>query len=155
MNETSTATGQKVIVFKLNDKDYCISAEFVTAIEKMTHITRVPNTLKFIKGVINLRGVIIPIIDLKRRFDIGDTEYTDKTRIIIVSYKELSVGMIVDEASDVLDIPEDALEPCPTVAGSVEEEFIEGVANLNKRLLILLDLESTIKSPAGNESNES
>ncbi|MBS4198977.1 chemotaxis protein CheW [Bacillus sp. FJAT-49732] len=139
-----TATDRKVIVLLLNDKEYSISVEHVTAIEKMLHITRVPNVPPFIKGVTNLRGVIIPIIDLKRHFNLGDAEYTDRTRIIIVSYKNMTVGMIVDEANDVLDIPESVIEPCPDVAGAAPAEFINGVANLDKRLLLLLNLENII-----------
>lgn len=146
MNDTSIAAEQKVIVFMLNGNEYALSVEQVTAIEKMHHITRVPKVASFIKGVINLRGVIIPIIDLKKRFELGDTDYTDNTRIIIVSYKDLEVGLIVDLANDVLDIPGDAIEPQPEVIGAVEAEFISGVAKLDKRLLILLNLENILDS---------
>lgn len=147
MSEAVIDSKQKVIVFKLNQKEYCLSAEYVTAIEKMLHITRVPNMPAFIKGVINLRGIIIPIIDLKQRFGIGDSDHLDSTRIIIVTWDEITVGMIVDEANDVLDIPIEAIEPCPNVAGSIAEEYISGVANIDHRLFILLDLELTIKPP--------
>ncbi|MCR2820698.1 chemotaxis protein CheW [Lederbergia panacisoli] len=144
MNNSIAASEQKVIVLKLNDKEYSISVEHVTAIEKMLHLTRVPNVPSFIKGVTNLRGVIIPIIDLKNRFDLGDAVYTDRTRIIIVAYKNMTVGMIVDEANDVLDIPVSLIEPCPDVAGAAPPEFIEGVANLEKRLILLLNLENIV-----------
>ncbi|MBS4217729.1 purine-binding chemotaxis protein CheW [Bacillus sp. FJAT-49711] len=144
MINSTEASEQKVIVLKLNDKEYSISVKHVTAIEKMLHITRVPNVPAFIKGVTNLRGVIIPIVDLKNRFGIGNADYTDRTRIIIVSYKNMTVGMIVDEANDVLDIPESLIEPCPDVAGAAPPEFIEGVANLEKRLVLLLNLENIV-----------
>ncbi|MFS0613165.1 chemotaxis protein CheW [Lederbergia ruris] len=153
MSETVVESEKKVIVFKLNQKEYCISAEYVTAIEKMLHITRVPNMPSFIKGVINLRGIIIPIIDLKQRFNIGDSEQSDSTRIIIVTWDDITVGMIVDEANDVLDIPIEAIEPCPNVTGSIAEEFISGVANIDHRLFILLDLELTIKPPELRKMN--
>ncbi|MCJ7839661.1 chemotaxis protein CheW [Lederbergia sp. NSJ-179] len=147
MSKTVMASEKKVVVFTLNQKEYCISAEYVTAIEKMHPITRVPNMPPFIKGVINLRGIIIPIIDLKKRFNMGDSEYLNSTRIIIVTWDEMTVGMIVDEANDVLDIPAGMIEPCPNVAGSVAEEYISGVANMDHRLFILLDLEKTMKPP--------
>ncbi|MBP1913635.1 chemotaxis protein CheW [Lederbergia galactosidilytica] len=153
MNEAVIESEKKVIVFNLNQKEYCISAEYVTAIEKMLHITRVPNMPSFIKGVINLRGIIIPIIDLKQRFEIGDHDHSDNTRIIIVTWDDITVGMIVDEANDVLDIPVKAIEPCPNVAGSIAEEYISGVANIDHRLLILLDLELTIKPPELRKMN--
>ncbi|MBS4207602.1 chemotaxis protein CheW [Bacillus sp. FJAT-50079] len=141
MHEANIASERKVIVFQLNGNEYSISVDHVTAIEKMQHITRVPKLPVYIKGVINLRGVIIPIIDLKRRFGLGDFENTDSTRIIIVSYQDLEVGFIVDAANDVLDIPEHVIEPQPDVVGTVAAEFINGVAKLEKRLLILLNLE--------------
>ncbi|MBS4221652.1 chemotaxis protein CheW [Lederbergia citrea] len=142
----AAAPDRKVIVFQLSGKEYSISVEQVTAIEKMQHITRVPNVPAFIKGVINLRGVIIPIIDLKRRFDLGDADYTHSTRIIIVSFNELEVGFIVDSANDVLDIPESAIEPRPDSVGTSEAEYINGVANLESRLLILLSMENILKT---------
>ncbi|CAM4033985.1 chemotaxis protein CheW [Lederbergia lenta] len=154
MNDTSITTEQKVIVFMLNGNEYALSVEQVTAIEKMQYITRVPKVVSFIKGVINLRGVIIPIIDLKKRFDLGDSEYTDNTRIIIVSYKDLEVGLIVDLANDVLDIPNDAIEPQPEVIGAVEAEFISGVAKLEKRLLILLNLENILESVSNRNATD-
>ncbi|MEK3886954.1 chemotaxis protein CheW [Bacillus sp. FSL K6-3431] len=149
MNELAIASEQKVIVFKLNGNEYALSVEQVTAIEKMNYITRIPKVAAFIKGVINLRGVIIPIIDLKKRFGLGHTEYTDNTRIIIVSYQDVEVGLIVDSANDVLDIPVDAIEPQPEVIGAVEAEFISGVAKLEKRLLIMLNLENILKPISG------
>ena len=110
----------------------------------MNNITRVPNAAPFIKGVINLRGVIIPIIDLKKRFGLGDAQYTQSTRIIIAAVNEVEVGLIVDAANDVLDIPKSAIEPQPEVVGGVEAEFISGVAKLGERLLILLSIESVL-----------
>ncbi|MFK4997993.1 chemotaxis protein CheW [Bacillus sp. N9] len=141
MYEANIASERKVIVFQLNGNEYSLSVDYVTAIEKMQHITRVPKLPAYIKGVINLRGVIIPIIDLKRRFGLGNFENTDSTRIIIVSYQDLEVGFIVDAANDVLDIPEHAIERQPDVVGTVEAEFISGVVKLESRLLILLNLE--------------
>lgn len=135
----------KVIVFQLNDKEYAIPVNEVKSIEKLQHITRVPKAASFVKGVINLRGVVTPIVDLRKRFELEDDSYTDNTRVIIISSEELEVGLIVDAANDVLDIPADAIEPQPDVVGSVESEFINGVAKLEKRLLIMLNLQKVLK----------
>lgn len=134
----------KVIVFQLADKEYAIPVSYVSGIEKLMHITRVPKTPHYVKGVINLRGVVTPIIDLRDRFGIVSTVNEETTRIIIVQLEDMEVGFVVDSANDVLDIQASTIEPQPEVVGSLEEEFISGVAKLDKRLLILLHLEKVL-----------
>lgn len=136
----------KVIVFRLKDEEYGVEVNQVKSIEKLEHITRVPRTPKFVKGVINLRGVVTPIIDLRKRFDLEESEYTESTRIIIVAVGELEVGLIVDAANDVIDIPVNAVEPPPEVVGGVEAAYLRGVAKLDKRLLILLNLDKVLST---------
>jgi len=136
----------KVIVFQLADKEYAIPVSHVQGIEKLMHITRVPKTAKYVKGVINLRGVVTPIVDLRERFELPISEHEETTRIIITSLEDMEVGFVVDSANDVIDIPASAIEPQPEVVGSLEEEFISGVAKVEKRLLILLHLEKVLNS---------
>jgi purine-binding chemotaxis protein CheW len=131
---------QKVIIFQLKDEEYAVPVQEVKSIERMQHITRIPRTVPFVKGVINLRGVVTPIIDLRLRFDIEESEYTDTTRIIIVSVGTIEAGLIVDAANDVIDLETDSIEPPPEVVGGVDAEYIQGVAKIEKRLLILLNL---------------
>ena len=139
-------TDLKVIVFQLKDEEYGIPVQQVQSIERMMHITRVPKVAKFVKGVMNLRGVVTPIIDLRKRFGIEEVSYTESTRIIIVGVNDMEVGLIVDAANDVIDIPEGAIEPPPEVVGSVEVEYLKGVAKIGKRLLILLNLDKVLIS---------
>lgn len=139
--ENSTELNVKVIVFNLNNEEYALPVEHVGAIERLHPITRVPGTAKYVKGVINLRGVIIPIIDLRLRFDLEETELTDESRIIIVKMDNLEVGIIVDNANDVIDISRDIIEEPPEVIGSVDVDYVEGVAKLDERLLVLLNLD--------------
>lgn len=134
----------KVIVFQLADKEYAIPVSNVQGIEKLMHITRVPKTPKYVKGVINLRGVVTPIIDLRERFDIPLPEQEETTRIIIITLEEMEVGFIVDSANDVIDIPVSSIEQQPEVVGSNEEDFISGVAKIESRLLILLHLNKVL-----------
>ncbi|HHY74646.1 MAG TPA: purine-binding chemotaxis protein CheW [Bacillus bacterium] len=143
---TTTLTDLKVIVFQLKDEEYGIPVQQVQSIERMMHITRVPKVAKFVKGVMNLRGVVTPIIDLRNRFGIEEAEYSESTRIIIVGVGDMEVGLIVDAANDVVDIPEEAIEPPPEVVGSIEVEYLNGVAKLDKRLLILLNLEKVLNT---------
>ncbi|MBM7608379.1 purine-binding chemotaxis protein CheW [Lysinibacillus composti] len=134
----------KVIVFQLADKEYAIPVSNVQGIEKLMHITRVPKTEKYVKGVINLRGVITPIIDLRERFELPVNHNGDTARIIIITFDDKEVGFVVDSANDVMDIPVSAIEQQPEVVGTAEEEFISGVAKIENRLLILLHLEKVL-----------
>lgn len=134
----------KVIVFQLADKEYAIPVSYVQGIEKLMHITRVPKTVHYVKGVINLRGVVTPIIDLRERFYLPVSPNEETTRIIIINIGDMEVGFVVDSANDVLDIPAASIEQQPEVVGSLEEDFISGVAKLDKRLLILLHLNKVL-----------
>ena len=136
----ATASEIKIIVFQLKEKEYAIPVSQVRSIEKIQHITRIPGTAAFIKGVINLRGVVTPIIDLRKRFNLDEEEYSDSTRVIIATLGEIEVGLIVDSANDVLDIAFDSIEPAPEIVGGIDTPFINGVVKIEKRLLILLDL---------------
>jgi len=147
MTEQKEMAGEvKVIVFQLKDEEYGVEVSQVKSIEKLEHITRVPRTPKFVKGVINLRGVVTPIIDLRTRFGLEEGEYTESTRIIIVAVGELEVGLIVDAANDVIDIPVNAVEPPPEVVGGVEAAYLRGVAKLENRLLVMLNLDKVLST---------
>lgn len=145
-NVTTDVEVMKAIVFQLGDKEYALPVEQVQGIEKMMHITRVPRTAYYVKGVINLRGVVTPIIDLRDRFGVVSDVDSENTRIIIISEEDMEVGFIVDAANDVMDIAKETIEPQPEVVGSLEEEFISGVANIGNRLLILLNLEKVLST---------
>ncbi|MFE4704180.1 chemotaxis protein CheW [Peribacillus simplex] len=134
----------KVIVFQIKDKEYALPVDKVSGIEKLLHITRVPKAVKFVKGVINLRGVITPIIDLRVRFGFEGVEYDESTRIIVVILDDREVGLIVDSANDVLDIPVESIEPQPEVVGHLASEYISGIAKIEKRLLVLINLEKAL-----------
>jgi purine-binding chemotaxis protein CheW len=135
----------KVIVFKLGTEEYGIEVEKVQTIERMMPITRVPKTYSFIKGVINLRGVVIPVIDLRGRFSIAEAEHTDQTRIIIVNVNEMEVGFIVDSANDVIDLNRDIIDTPPDVVGGIKAKYLDGVAKIgDDRLLIMLNLSEVL-----------
>ncbi|GIO53189.1 chemotaxis protein CheW [Paenibacillus cellulositrophicus] len=136
----------KVIVFKLGSEEYGIEVDKVQTIERMLPITRVPKTYTFVRGVINLRGVVIPVIDLRGRFGLPETEYTDQTRIIIVVVGEMEVGFIVDSANDVIDLNRDRIETPPEVVGGIKARYLDGVAKIgDDRLLIMLNLSEVLK----------
>jgi purine-binding chemotaxis protein CheW len=142
--ENVKANDKKVIVFQLEEEEYAVSVQQVGSIERIQPITRVPQTEAFVKGVINLRGVITPVIDIRIRFGLEEMEYTESSRIIIVYLDDMEVGLIVDSANDVIDIPENSIEPAPEIIGALDTDYIEGVAKVNDRLLILLDLQKVL-----------
>lgn len=135
----------KVIVFTLAHEEYGIEVDKVRTIERLMPITRVPKTPDFVKGVINLRGVVIPVIDLRGRFGLPESELGDNSRIIIVAANDLEVGFIVDSANDVIDLSSDAIENPPEVVGGIKAKYLSGVAKIDEaRLLILLNLSEVL-----------
>lgn len=135
----------KVIVFALAHEEYGVEVEKVRTIERMQPMTRVPKTPEFVRGVINLRGVVTPVIDLRGRFNFAESEYTDNTRIIIVAVKDIEVGLIVDSANDVIDVDTDCIDDPPEIVGGIKAKYLRGIAKISdERLLILLNLEEVL-----------
>ncbi|MCA0754056.1 chemotaxis protein CheW [Paenibacillus sp. N4] len=135
----------KVIVFALGTEEYGIEVDKVRTIERMSPITRVPKTASFIKGVINLRGVVVPVIDLRGRFQLTETTPTENSRIIVVAVAEMEVGFIVDSANDVIDIDTDTIDLPPEIVGGIKAKYLRGIAKLGEgRLLIMLNLSEVL-----------
>ncbi|SEN58001.1 purine-binding chemotaxis protein CheW [Amphibacillus marinus] len=136
----------KAIIFQLNDEEYAMPVELVGSIERMMHVTRIPGAPDFVKGVLNLRGVVTPILDLRKRFGFEEKAYTDSTRTIIIHYNQINIGLIVDAAYDVVDIPKDRIEAAPEVIGGMHIDYISGVTKHEDRLLILLDIDKILET---------
>ncbi|MFA8439428.1 chemotaxis protein CheW [Pueribacillus sp. YX66] len=143
---------EKYIIFDLHEVEYGINVQYVLSIERIQEITEVPRTPKFVKGVINLRGEIIPIIDLKERLHLSETKYTDQTRVLIVAVDTIQVGLIVDAATDVMDIQHDDIESVSESIGDIDEECLVGVTKRNERLVVLLSLEHILQRDTFEES---
>jgi len=142
--QTFSSSDVQLVIFKLGREEYGVSILQVQEIKRITEITRVPHTPEYIKGVINLRGSVLPVIDLKKRLNLPQQDSTEDTRIIIVKVEEISVGMIVDAVSEVMTISQDQIDAPEVVAGSVAANYLSGVGKLDNRLLILLNLEEII-----------
>ncbi|GIO21988.1 chemotaxis protein CheW [Oceanobacillus sp. J11TS1] len=131
---------EKTIIFDLNGSEYGLPVKIVESIETALPITRVPHERKYIKGVINLRGKIIPVIDLRIRLNQKQASDKENDQIIITRIGENQVGLIIDNANDVLDIPVSLFEDPPELIGTVKKEYIHSIANIDSRLIILLDI---------------
>ncbi len=137
---------EKYVIFKLDNEDYGLNIENVLSIEKVQEYTRVPNAPSFIKGVINLRGEIVPIIDLKDKLGIGKIEIDSNTRIIIVSDEKNTVGLIVEYSSEILQINDNRINR-PLVTGENNfSEYIKDIGKANNRLIMIVDLEKILKN---------
>lgn len=134
----------KYIVFLLGNQQYGAAVDQVRSIERLQVVTEIPGMPSFVKGIINLRGVVTPIVDLKERFNIVSENYNDEAKIVIVKVNNFQVGLFVDSATDVLDLDTTLIDPVPQVPGDVDVTFLKGVAKLEKGLLILLDLERVL-----------
>ena len=134
----------QVVAFKLRDEEYGVSILNVQEIRNMTDITRVPFAADFIKGVINLRGSVLPVIDLKKRLGLAETPYTENTRIVTVTMDELHVGMLVDAVTEVLTIGSKTVDTKKATNDRSGSRFLNGIGNVDGRLIIMLNLEEII-----------
>ena len=133
----------QVVAFRLRKEEYGFNILNVQEIKGLTDITRVPFASDFIKGVINLRGSVLPVIDLKRRLGLQDTPYTDSTRIIIVKIDDVSVGMLVDAVSEVITLDPSHIDTTKSVDNE-SSRFILGIGKSEDRLIIMLNLNEII-----------
>ncbi|WP_372995558.1 chemotaxis protein CheW [Lutispora sp.] len=133
---------RQYVIFKLEDEEYGVDIKNVREITVNKTTTRIPNTPDFIDGVINIRGDTIPIIDLKKRFNIAEKEINGKAkRIIIVNVEDKLVGFIVDDASQVIRINTDDIENPPEILTGINRSYISGIGKVNERIIVLIDLE--------------
>jgi purine-binding chemotaxis protein CheW len=135
---------EHLATFFLDREEYGVDVRLVQEIRRLTEITQVPRAPEFIKGVINLRGRIIPVIDLKRKLGIGEVAATKLARIVVVTMRGRLLGLLVDGASQVLKVPVSLVEPPPEEVMQKGGDYLRGVAKLEKRLIILIDLETVL-----------
>ncbi|MGO9014793.1 MAG: chemotaxis protein CheW [Dissulfurispiraceae bacterium] len=134
----------QLVTFGLGGEEYAVDILKVQEINRMKEITRVPNAPSYVEGVINLRGKVMPVIDLRKKFGLDSKENDAQSRIMIIDVQGMTVGLVVDAVSEVLRIPSDIVDPTPQVAAEAGTEFITGIAKLEDRLIILLDMDRLI-----------
>ena len=149
--KTQTEELLQLVSFNIGHEEFGLDIQRIQEINRMVEITRVPNSPEFVSGVINLRGKVIPIIDLRKRFGFPPKESDRNTRIIVVELGGMVVGFVVDSVSEVLRIPKNITEPPPSIIAGIGSEYITAVAKLDNRLLILLDLERVLKDKEKQE----
>ena len=146
MTLQTTEAEKQLVVFDLADEGYGVDISSVREIIRMQEITKVPRAPEFVEGVINLRGKVIPVVDLRKRFGFPESDATKDTRIVVVDISGQDIGVVVDSVTEVLRIGADAVEPPSSVITTADSEYLLGIAKLDTRLIILLDLEQALSA---------
>ena len=143
--QVSFATdGSQYLTFRLGDEEYGVEILKVQEIKGYSAITPVPSTPAYVKGVMNLRGTIVPVVDLRAKFGMAEAQYTQFTVIIVVMVGAKVMGLIVDAVSDVLDIPREGIQATPDFGAEVDARYISGMAKAGEKLVVLLDIDRVL-----------
>jgi purine-binding chemotaxis protein CheW len=140
-------TAQEYLTFTLGPEEYAIDILKVQEIRGYDSVTKIANAPAFIKGVINLRGIIVPIVDLRIRFDVGEASYTPFTVVIILNIGQRVVGIVVDSVSDVITLARQQIRPTPEFSATLGTQYLLGLGTLDERMLIVVDIEKLMLSP--------
>jgi len=142
--ENEDTQKDKYLSFSIGAEEYAIHIKFVTEIVVMQQITAVPDMPDYIRGVINLRGKVISLMDIRTRFHLDSADYDDRTCIIVIDVDELTIGLIVDTVKEVVDIPVDLIDPPPKTYSGRGNDYVQGLGKIGDKVKILLDVEKTI-----------
>ena len=140
------AENREFLVFSLGDEEYAIDILKVQEIRGYENVTRIANAPDFIKGVTNLRGVIVPIVDLRIKFHLDNVEYGGQTVVIVVNVADRIVGIVVDGVSDVMTLTPDQIKPAPEFGVTLSSDFLSGLGSLDDRMLVLVDIVKLLTS---------
>lgn len=147
------AANKKVLVFKIGGEEFAADIMQVERILGFSEPTRIPEAPQYVKGVIKYQESIIPVIDLNKRLNMETTDIDHESKIIVVKHNELSIGLIVDMVSEVIDISDDNIENAPDIVKGISNKYITGIIKLNERIIILLDTEKILTIEQMNELN--
>lgn len=134
------ATTQQV-VFKIDKEEYGLDIMSVNGIEKYQEVVKIPNSPEYVDGIINLRGEVLPVFSLRKKFKLEDKEYDDKTKIIVAYTNNMKIGFVVDMVIEIINIDEDSIEATPKILTGIDRRYIKSVAKVEDRMIILLDIE--------------
>ena len=132
------------VTFTLNNEEYAVDILSVQEINRIAEITKIPNSPPYVEGVVNLRGKVIPVINLRNKFGFEKKSIDDTSRIIIMDIRGITYGIIVDSVSEVLRVQSGTVEPTPPMSSDANSKFIKGLAKLDDRLIILIDIDNLI-----------
>ncbi len=134
----------KYLTFRLAEEDYGIEIRYVTEIICIQKITEIPNVPEYVKGVINLRGKVVPVIDMRMRFNMPNIDYTDRTCIIVTNYQDTAVGLLIDMVKEVVNIDEKGIDTHDKISISSDNPFIQGIGKADGEVKIILDIKEVL-----------
>jgi purine-binding chemotaxis protein CheW len=135
------------LAFTLGKEEYGISIQKVQELRGYETVTRIANAPPFIKGVVNLRGIIVPIVDMRIKFNLGTPTYDQMTVVVILNVVGRVVGMVVDSVSDVVTLSQAQIKPAPEMSGAMATDYLTGLGTIDERMLILVDIDKLMSSP--------
>jgi purine-binding chemotaxis protein CheW len=144
--KTGEESGREYLAFSLGGEEYAVNILKVQEIRAYERVTRIANMPAYIKGVMNLRGAVVPVVDLRVRFNVGSAEFNASTIVIVINIGPRTIGMVVDGVSDVVILKPSDVRPAPQIAGVLTAEYLEGVAILDKRMLIIVEIDGLMSS---------
>ena len=136
----------EVLSFRLGGEEYAISILKVQEIRGYDAVTRIANAPDYLKGVVNLRGIIVPVVDMRIKFNVGAATYDAFTVVIVLNINNHTIGMVVDSVSDVVTLTPDHIKPAPDLGATVSDEYLRGLGTVGERMLILLDIDKLLGS---------
>lgn len=145
-NKTGTEAGNEFLAFTLGKEEYGIDILKVQEIRGYETVTRIANAPEFVKGVVNLRGIIVPIVDMRIKFNLGEPTYDQFTVVIILNIGGRVVGMVVDSVSDVITLSAEQVKPAPEMGTALNTDYLIGLGTLDERMLILVDIDKLMSS---------
>jgi purine-binding chemotaxis protein CheW len=145
-NSDRDIAGQEFLAFTLGSEEYGIDILKVQEIRGYEAVTRIANSPDFIKGVVNLRGIIVPIVDMRIKFNLGEPTYDQFTVVIILNIAGRVMGMVVDSVSDVITLLQEQVKPAPEMGGALNTDYLIGLGTLDERMLILVDIDKLMSS---------
>lgn len=145
-DRSAQAAANEFLTFTLGSEEYAIDILKVQEIRGYDAVTHIVNAPAFIKGVVNLRGIIVPIVDMRIKFDLPNVEYNDFTVVIILNISGRVVGIVVDSVSDVITLADDQIKPAPDFSAHIDTGYLMGLGTVSERMLILMDIEKLMSS---------
>jgi purine-binding chemotaxis protein CheW len=141
-SDETAADARQFLTFEVENGEYGVNIMRVREIRGWTEVTRIPNSPEYMRGVINLRGLVIPIFDLRRRFDRGDTVATEKHVVIVMAIGDRTIGLLVDAVSDILHVPADDIKAAPDTGDSdISDMYVSGLISIGEKMVVLLDID--------------
>lgn len=142
--ETKEKTSRQYLAFHLGNEEYALDIKRISEIIKVREFTDIPRAPEFILGIISLRGVVVPVFDLRRRLNLGVSEMSPTTRIVVCQFEDVSVGLLVDSINQVVNLRDEEVEPPPGVLSGLDREMVSGLGRYQNRMIILLNIQSVL-----------